>query len=250
MRIAAALVLLFALQARADEAADQARARAAFQKGQTEYNLGNYAEAAKYFEETYRLKPVPALLFNIAQCYRFTGNLEKAKQTYRAYMRNAPANDKNQPLAKELLDQVEAALASKNKAEASPPHGLVAAPPLPNGPAPVDKPGAATAQPAVAVTAPKAPAQAVQAAPQPPAQSSHVVAWVSGGAAVVALAGGAFFGMKSKSTLSDLQTGFHDRAFIDAQQDAAKGDASKATIMLVAGAALAAASVAFFALDF
>jgi tetratricopeptide (TPR) repeat protein len=122
--IFAALALAFSFGAAADEASDSRAARAAFQKGQTEYNLGNYAEAAKQFEETYRIKPVPALLFNIAQCYRFIGNLEKAVQTYRSYLRNAPPTDKNLKLAKELLDQVEKALASKQKAEQRAPHGL------------------------------------------------------------------------------------------------------------------------------
>jgi len=243
MRLAAlAIAATVALPARADETSDQARA--AFQKGQTEYNLGNYAGAAKLFEETYRLKAVPALLFNIAQCYRFTGNLEKAVQTYRAFLRNAPATDKNLGLAKELLAQVEDALAQKKKAESSPPHGLAAAPPMSGAPAP---------QPAVAVApapAPRAPATAVSAAPAPPQPSSHVVAYVSGGAAVVALAGGALFGMKSKSSISDLQGSFHTTAQIDSQTDAAKGDASKATALLIAGAALAVAAGVFFALDF
>ena len=253
--VALALAAAVALPARADENTDQARA--AFQKGQTEYNLGNYAEAAKFFEEVYRLKPVPALLFNIAQCYRFTGNLEKATQTYRAYLRNAPPTDKNQGLAKELLAQVEQALAQKQKAESSPPHGLAAAPPMSG--APVPQTAAAPpvgAQPAAAApstppVAPRpAPAAAVTAAPAPPQPPSHVVTYVTGGAAVVALAGGTLFGMKSKSALSELQSGYHTTAQIDSQSASAKSDASKATAMLVAGAALAVAAGVFFALDF
>src|SRR5437660_11755476 len=124
------LMLAVSLAAAADDASDARGARAAFQKGQTEYNLGNYVEAAKHFEETYRIKPVPALLFNIAQCYRFTGNLEKAVQTYRSFLRNAPATDRNIALARELLQQVEEALASRKKAESAAPHGLAAAPPV------------------------------------------------------------------------------------------------------------------------
>jgi hypothetical protein len=107
-----------------------------------------------------------------------------------------------------------------------------------------------SAQPAVAPSPQQAPAEAVSAAPQPPAPPSHVVTWVAGGAAVVALAGGALFGMKSKSTLSDLQSGFHSRADIDSQSAAAKSDASKANLMLIAGAALAATAGVLFAFDF
>ena len=47
-----ALVFSLSLAAAADEGADSRAARTAFQKGQNEYNLGNYAEAARQFEET------------------------------------------------------------------------------------------------------------------------------------------------------------------------------------------------------
>jgi tetratricopeptide (TPR) repeat protein len=277
----AALVLSVALRASADEAADQARAN--FQKGQAEYNLGNYAEAAKYFEETYRHKPVPALLFNIAQCYRFVGNLEKAVQTYRAYLRTAPEGDKNLELAQELLEQVETALASKKKAESSPPHGLVPAPPASAAgqpTAPAAQPSATAVQSSAAAPAPAAvpassrPAEQTVAAATPaastpvtpvppaaapatetaaaPAPSSHgrVYTWVAAGASVVALGGGAMFGLKSKSAISDLQSGYHPTATIDSQTASAKSDASKATVLLVAGAALAVATGVFFALEF
>jgi len=267
MRFLAALLLALALAAPAvaDEASDQARA--SFQKGQTEYNLGNYADAAKHFEETYRLKPVPALLFNIAQCYRFIGNLEKAVQTYRAYLRTAPAGDRNIALAKELLGQVETALASRNKAESSAPHGLAAAPPV-TGPA-TTPPAPASAAPAPAEKTPEkpavqvavaaapapeprkaaAPAEAVSASAPPPART-RLYTWVAAGASAVALVGGAVFGLKSKSTLSSLQTGYHTRAELDAQSASAKSDAGKANAMLAAGAALAVVSGVFFAFEF
>ena len=268
----AALLLALATGAAADEASDSRAARAAFQKGQTEFNLGNYSEAAKQFEETYRIKPVPALLFNIAQCYRFIGNLEKAVQTYRSYLRNAPPNDKNLALAKELLEQVEKALASKQRAEKSPPHGLARGSQpeaTPNSPstAPAADPAAspaasapvaiAAAQPAPAPSGKPAPAAAPAASttalptPAAPAEAGpRVYTWVAGGAAALALAGGGYFGSKSGSTLNDLKTGYHDRATIDSQTAAARSDASKATAMLAGGAALAVAAGVLFALHF
>jgi tetratricopeptide (TPR) repeat protein len=242
----AAVVLALPSAASAQDEDAPRSARAAFQKGQTEYNLGNYAEAARQFEETYRLKPVPALLFNIAQCYRFMGNLDKAVQTYRAYLRNAAAGDKNVALATELLQQVEAALASKQKAERSAPHGLA-----PGAPADVP-PAPRTAVPAVsaAPTPPRpVPSQILSSAPPEPRQP-RVYTWVAAGTAAAALAGGAYFGHKSSSTLSDLQSGFHTRADIDSQSAAARGDAGKATVMLGVGAALAVAAGVLFALHF
>src|SRR5438552_7486793 len=161
----ALLTLAVSLAAAADDASDARGARAAFQKGQTEYNLGNYVEAAKHFEETYRSKPVPALLFNIAQCYRFTGNLEKAVQTYRSFLRNAPATDRNIALAKELLLQVEAALATKTRAEQRAPHGLA-----PGSTPPEPPPGSASAP------AEPRPATAAPASAPPPATHEVKVA--------------------------------------------------------------------------
>ena len=266
-----ALMLAVPLAAAADDAADSRAARAAFQKGQTEYNLGNYVEAAKQFEETYRIKPVPALLFNIAQCYRFTGNLEKAVQTYRSFLRNAPATDKNIPLARELLQQVEAALATKTRAEQRAPHGLAAGskppdappgsaaepPPASASPAPAAPPATHEVKVAIATTpstppSASAPPESVSTAPLPtPAEpGSRVFTWVAGGAAVVALGGGAYLGMQSKKTISDLQTGFHTRSELDSGTASAKSQASTATILLAAGGVLAVVSGVLFVLHF
>ena len=245
MRAALLLSLVLALPAFAATEGEQARA--AFQKGQTEYNLGNYAKAAEYFEETYRLRPVPALLFNIAQCYRFMGNLDKAVQTYRAYLRNAPPSDKNIELAKDLLTQVEKADEQKKHAESAAPHGLA------------PEPGPPASKPAVVAVVDKTPASppvtvppAVTAPPPapPPPAKSHTITWVTGGVAVAALAGGAYFGMQSNKLVSDLQTGFHTRSEIDSNSASAKSDASKANLLMIGGAILAVASGAFFVLDF
>ena len=239
MRGLVLLSLVFSLAAAAEEGADSRAARTAFQKGQNEYNLGNYAEAARQFEETYRIKPVPALLFNIAQCYRFLGNLDKAVQTYRAYLRNAPPTERNIALAKELLQQVETALASKQKAEKSPPHGLAGGTPEAPQP-PVERPVS---------TRPSAPVEAVAPAPAAPLRP-RVYTWVAGGASVLALGAGALYGLKSNKTVSDLQTGYHTRSQIDTQSAAAKSDAGKANVLLVAGAVLAVTAGVLFVLHF
>jgi tetratricopeptide (TPR) repeat protein len=248
------LALTLALGAVADDAEDARGARFAFQRGQNEYNLGNYTEAVRQFEEAYRLKPLPALLFNIAQCYRFIGNLEKAVQTYRSYLRNAAPDDKNVKRASELLEQVEAVLASKRKAEQSPPHGLaqgggqqepaqppaVVAPPV--NPAPSVKPPAPPAP---------APEQAVtRQAPPRTEPRRRVYTWVAAGASALAFAGGAYFGAQSSSALSQLSTGYHARSEIDSQSASAKSDASKANVLLAAGAALAVTAGVLFVLQF
>src|SRR5262245_49644213 len=77
-----ALVLL-ARPALANEAEKKARAHVT--ASQQAYNLGNFDEALKELEEAYKLKPVPGLLFNIAQCHRQLHNYERAAFYYNAY---------------------------------------------------------------------------------------------------------------------------------------------------------------------
>ena len=59
-------------------------------KAKVHYDLGEFEKAADAYTEAYRLKPVAAVLFNIAQCHRQGGNYEKARHFYRSYMREAP----------------------------------------------------------------------------------------------------------------------------------------------------------------
>jgi len=69
---------------------NDAQAREEFRKAQAAYNLGDFEEARRAYSEVYRLKPHPALLFNIAQCERQLGNWEKAAFGYRRFMELMP----------------------------------------------------------------------------------------------------------------------------------------------------------------
>ena len=65
-------------------------ARKAVQRAKVHYDLGEFEKAADAYIEAYRLKPVPGVLFNIAQCYRQAGIYDKARHFYRSYLREAP----------------------------------------------------------------------------------------------------------------------------------------------------------------
>src|ERR1700730_16790170 len=67
---------------------EEARQHAA--KAKVHYDLGEFEKAAEEYTQVYRLRPLPALLFNIAQSYRQAGQYEKAKQFYKAYLRENP----------------------------------------------------------------------------------------------------------------------------------------------------------------
>jgi tetratricopeptide (TPR) repeat protein len=66
-------------------------ARAHSNRGTGLYNLGRFSDALAEFEAAYLAIQDPPFLFNIAQCQRKMGNNKEALETYRAYLRVAPA---------------------------------------------------------------------------------------------------------------------------------------------------------------
>jgi tetratricopeptide (TPR) repeat protein len=105
-------------------------ARALYEKGQRQYDLGHFADARQLFESAYETKAAPALLFNIAQCHRKLGDLRNAASLYRSFLRADPGN-RSAPMAQDLLQQVEEALQRESSAPPAPPAALPAAVPPP-----------------------------------------------------------------------------------------------------------------------
>lgn len=71
--------------------ADDARlARQHFEDGSRLYDLGKFRDAAREYEEAYKLKPDPALLFNIGQAYRAASDAPQAVTAYKSYLRRLP----------------------------------------------------------------------------------------------------------------------------------------------------------------
>ncbi len=75
----AATGLLPAAGARAEDAAD---AKAHYQKATAHFAVGEYREAASEYEEAFKLKQDPAILFNAAQAHRLAGYSQKALLLY------------------------------------------------------------------------------------------------------------------------------------------------------------------------
>jgi hypothetical protein len=264
----AAALLAFALissSALAQED-DKARAKALFAEGQAEYNLGHFAKALELYEGAYKIKAVPALLFNIAQCHRQLGDMRSAATTYRAYLRTAKAEDPGREKATTLLAEVESAIQKQAQAQGATPLGTQpdGKPLAPEGPteiaaseAPTAAPSEtsqpatapATNQPAASTAAPAA-AVSTTAIPAEPPQKGRTFTWIAAGGTAAALAGGVIFGLKSKSTASDLQGNPHPRAQIDQLTPEVKSDASKANAFFAATAVLAVATGTLFVLQF
>jgi tetratricopeptide (TPR) repeat protein len=110
------------------ESAEDERARQAYEAGRAAYQLGNFEEAAKRFEEAYRIVRIPAVLFSTAQCHRriFEGqhvleHARKAIELYQAFLRDAAADADNRGSAKQFISELSHAIASEaNGREALP----------------------------------------------------------------------------------------------------------------------------------
>lgn len=212
-RLLAAALIAILLAALAPPALAQQtepdQAREHYKKGLAAYNLGQYPEAAAEFEAAYRLFLDPALLFNIAQAHRMNGDLEKALNGYRAFLRTAPPATQNRAQAEKWRQELEKevakakaaapatpATASKptSTAAASPPVEPAPAPAAPAPAAPAPMVPAGSPEPTLALDAPNPGAPATMptleatAAPRSDEskESSHLWIWGVAGGAVVA----------------------------------------------------------------
>jgi len=111
---------------RKDPALEEARQHAANAK--VHYDLGEFEKAAEEYILVYRLRPLPALLFNIAQSYRQAAQYDKAKQFYRAYLRENP-DTQTTAAVKKALKEIDELLAKEKKTREAPPSGVRDAPP-------------------------------------------------------------------------------------------------------------------------
>lgn len=56
-----------------------------------EYNVGDFDSALADATKAYKLKPLPGLLYDLAQCHRALHHWEKAEFFYRGYLREKPS---------------------------------------------------------------------------------------------------------------------------------------------------------------
>ncbi|MDB4967762.1 MAG: hypothetical protein JWN44_3451 [Myxococcales bacterium] len=94
MRALVALVLVYALlpSARAAEESPDRTAKAHYDKAQDLYGTGAYDEAIAEYQEAYRLKPHPNVLYNIAQAYERLLDYAQSVIWFERYLAEAPAD--------------------------------------------------------------------------------------------------------------------------------------------------------------
>jgi len=120
MRSLLIALLLVAGTARADWDGD-ATARNLYQRGMAHFQLEEYELAIQLWQQAYRLKPAPELLYDIAQAYHFSS--EKALAFYKKFLLLEP-NAPNRADVERQIAQLERVLK-----EPPPPSSLVAARP-------------------------------------------------------------------------------------------------------------------------
>ncbi|SET79498.1 tetratricopeptide repeat protein [Stigmatella erecta] len=94
-------------------------ARAKFAEGNAFYEQGNFRQALSSFDAAYSLVPLPAFLFNVAQCHRQLGSYERAATFYRRYLALSPKEPPNAPMVKELITEMDTRVQAEaqNRAE-------------------------------------------------------------------------------------------------------------------------------------
>ncbi|MBK7861371.1 MAG: tetratricopeptide repeat protein [Archangiaceae bacterium] len=107
MRAPLALSLVLAATAAlADDGT--AAAKAAAKEARVAFDAGDFERALVKYEEAFRARPVPALQFNLGQCHRQLGHLERALYFFRRFLESQPPEEQAaqvRPLVAELEAQ-------------------------------------------------------------------------------------------------------------------------------------------------
>jgi len=118
------VVALALLVAAATAAAEEPDAKTLFTRGRTAYALGRFAEAADLFEKAFELKQDPAILYNAAQAHRLAGDKKKALVLYQNYVKLFGEME-NSAEVERRITELKAAIDAEQKANTSPPTGLL-----------------------------------------------------------------------------------------------------------------------------
>lgn len=114
MRFLMTLLCALCLSAAAPVALGQSqdnleKAAELFDQAERFYNLGNWSKAKDLYEQSYLLSNEPAILYNIAQCYRQMGQYEEAIRSYKNFIRQGklPEGDPQRLAAEKLIKETE-----------------------------------------------------------------------------------------------------------------------------------------------
>jgi hypothetical protein len=163
-----------------------------------EYNVGDFDAALADVTKAYKLRPVPALLFNIGQCHRALHHWEKAEFFYRGYLREKP-DASNRAKVEELIGEMQQKQRDEKGPGVVPPVAPLAAGPAVAAAAPppadaqtvplvVTETQQPTPSPAPSKAVPAAAVEATSPTPEPGAHHPSGVAIGLGSATIAAAA--------------------------------------------------------------
>lgn len=222
MKRLAAIAMLVALLVPAQAGAEdtEAEARVAFQRGRAHYKAGEFAQAVVELSKAYSLKPRPALLRYMGDCYFKMNNAPKAIELYKKYLTEAPqAADREKVESK--VRQLELIIGASEEEETetmAPPPEPVPAPapapapaptadPVPEGKSSIDM--APTGEDREVPEALRHKRQAEQAKKpvdtSEPTSTLTVMKWVAAAVGVAGLAMGITFNRLAAGKASDLE---------------------------------------------
>ncbi|MFL5414065.1 MAG: tetratricopeptide repeat protein, partial [Myxococcales bacterium] len=212
--LATALLVAATSLAQAQESAPAdatVQAKAHFRDGSALYRVARYGEAIAEFEEAYRQKDAPGLLYNIGQAYRLSNRPEEAVRYYRTYLEKKP-DAANLADVQAKIDRLTSIL--EQRKAANPPPAQKARPVVVAPPAATPAPAASTPPsplrgpslaPAPATTK-AAPVEAVAAkAPADRYWTGRRVGWVATGIGAAALALAVYFGVEAHGAAADME---------------------------------------------
>jgi tetratricopeptide (TPR) repeat protein len=139
--VAALLVALTGLAAAEPSGADEERYREAFVTGTRLFSEEQWAQARAAFEAAYAIQQTPLLLFNIGSTYRREGDRERAIESYRRYLEEAPPDAELRVLAQDTIAELEDELAAMRKPPEPPPRPVTTDPEVTHTDAAPPRPG-------------------------------------------------------------------------------------------------------------
>ena len=112
-------VVSFLLAPATARAEDVVKAKAAFDRAEVHFKLGEFKAALPLYKEAYRAKAMPEFLFNIGQCHRHLGDCRKANFFFRQFLSHRPKTPHKANLEK-LIKECEAHIKAGTKPPVKP----------------------------------------------------------------------------------------------------------------------------------
>jgi tetratricopeptide (TPR) repeat protein len=93
---------------------DNATAKKLFEAATVYYNAKDYEKALYGYQDAYKAAQLPFILFNIAQCYRFLGRYQEARDAYVKYLKDEPKSEYKAEVEQKIKD-MDAAIAEEKR---------------------------------------------------------------------------------------------------------------------------------------